>query len=62
MQASKDRDSALSSRIKDAGIEIRYLRGYIISVLQCPEMGWRGWANVATHKKEVDPRKKLFLL
>ena len=33
--------TALSTRIKDAGIAIRHSRGYIISILQGPEMGWR---------------------
>ena len=33
----------LSTRIKDAGIAIRHSRGYIISILQGLEMGWRGW-------------------
>ena len=50
--------SHLSTRIKDAGIAIRHSREYIVSILQGPEMGWRGWANVATHKKEVDLKKK----
>ena len=31
-----------STRIKDAGIAIRHSRGYIISILQGPEMGLRG--------------------
>ena len=33
----------LSTRIKDAGITIRHSQGYIISILQGLEMGWRGW-------------------
>ena len=33
---------ALSTRIKDAGIAIRHSQGYIASILQGPEMGWRG--------------------
>ena len=32
-----------STRIKDAGIAIRHSQGYIISILQGLEMGWRGW-------------------
>ena len=32
----------LSTRIKDAGIAVRDSRGYTISILQGPEMGWRG--------------------
>ena len=32
----------LSTRIKDAGIAIRHSRGYIISILQGLEMGWKG--------------------
>ena len=35
---------AFSTRIKDAGIAIRHSRGYIISILQGPEMSFRGWA------------------
>ena len=31
-----------STRIKDAGIAIRHSRGYIISILQGLEMGWKG--------------------
>ena len=31
----------LSTRIKDAGIAIRHSRGYIVSILQGPERGWR---------------------
>ena len=31
-----------STRIKDAGIAIRHSRGYMISILQGPEMGRRG--------------------
>ena len=33
---------SLSTRIKDAGIAIRHSRGYIISILQGLEMGWKG--------------------
>ena len=36
-----DIEKDLSTRIKDAGIAIRRSRGYIISILQGPEMGWR---------------------
>ena len=50
----------LSTHIKDAdaGIAIRRSRGYIISVLQAPEMGWKGWTSGGhTHKKKVVPKK-----
>ena len=33
-----------STRIKDAGIAIRHSQGYIISILQGPEMSLREWA------------------
>ena len=36
-----------STRIKDAGIAIRHLRGYVASILQGPEMG-RGVELVST--------------
>ena len=42
---------AFSTRIKDAGIAIRHSQGYIISILQGLEMGWRGWKRFAPVKK-----------
>ena len=42
---------ALSTRIKDAGIVIRHSRGYIISILQGLEMGWRGLAAGVSRRK-----------
>ena len=31
-----------------------------LSILQGPDMGWRGWASGDTrHKKEVDPIKNI---
>ena len=35
-------NTGCSTRIKDAGIAIRHSQGYIISILQGLEMGWRG--------------------
>ena len=53
----------LSTRIKDAGIAVRHSRGHITSILQGPEMRWRGWALVGDrHKKEIDPMKHTFML
>ena len=42
----------LSTRIKDAGITIRHSRGYIISILQGLEMGWRGM-KWCVHSQEI---------
>ena len=44
------------SCIKDAGITIRHSQGYIVSILQDPEMGLRelSWC-VQGQKKQVDP-------
>ena len=60
----------LSTRIKDAGIAIRHSQGYTFlycrvqkSILQAPEMSWRGWTSgVTSHKKEVVPKKKQFFV
>ena len=41
-----------STRIKDAGIAIRHSRGYIISILQGLEVGWRGWKR-CVHRQEI---------
>ena len=41
-----------STRIKDAGIAIRHSRGYIISILQGLEMGWRGM-KWCVHSQEM---------
>ena len=41
-----------STRIKDAGIAIRHSRGYIISILQGLEMGWRGM-KWCVHSQEI---------
>ena len=41
----------IQTRIKDAGIAIRHSRAYIISILQRPERGWRGWTPVYTYAK-----------
>ena len=47
-----------STRIKDAGIATRHSRGYIISILQGPEMGLREWTRcVPGHTKQVEPIK-----
>ena len=47
------------TRIKDAGIAICNSEEGYFSILQGPEMGWRGWANVSTHtQKEVVPKKE----
>ena len=35
----------LTTHIKDAGIVIRRSQGYIMSILQGPERGWRGWIS-----------------
>ena len=50
----------ISTCIKDVGITIRHSRGYVISILQGPERGWRertpGQDKVYTHKiKENQP-------
>ena len=45
-----------STRIKDAGIAIRHSRGRILSILQAPEMSWRGWTSQGT-----DTKRKLYL-
>ena len=51
--------SPLSTRIKDAGIAICQSRGYIMSILQGPEVGWRGLATwVHRNKKNVYTRIK----
>ena len=49
----------LSTHMKDAGIAIRHLRGYIISILQGLEMGWRGYGVVATPTKWANLGLKL---
>ena len=41
----------LSTRIKDVGVAIRHSRGYIISILQGLEMGWRGWEQSAPRQE-----------
>ena len=52
---------ALSTRIKDAGIAIRHSRGYIISILQGPEMDLREWNRwVHTQKTENHIKKICF--
>ena len=49
-------------RIKDAGIVIRHSRGYIISRLQCPERGWRGWTSGYTlTKRKLSLGKRYFV-
>ena len=54
---SKEVETVLSTRIKDAGIAIRHLQGHTISILQGLEMGWKGLAVVDTHtQKEVVPK------
>ena len=40
-----------STRIKDAGIAIRHLRGYMISILQGPEMDFREWKRCVSRQK-----------
>ena len=52
--------AALTTRIKDAGIAIRHSQGYIISILQTAEMGWRGMGIAEhRHEKEAVPKKKI---
>ena len=62
MQPSLDsihKDS--STRIKDASIAIRHSRGYIISILQGPERGWRGWTPWLTlTKRKLSIGKRYF--
>ena len=50
----------LSTHIKDAGRAICHSRGYIISILQGLEMGWRGmkWC-VRGHKNKLTLRKNV---
>ena len=44
----------LSTPLKDAGIVIRHLQGYMISILQGPEMGLREWKRcVHGHKNKL---------
>ena len=45
-----------STRIKDAGIAICHSRKYSVSILKCPEIGWRGWTSQA-----ADTKRKLYL-
>ena len=42
-----------STRIKDAGIAIRHSQGYIVSILQGPEMGWRGLPAMGRDTKGI---------
>merc|ERR1711965_739649 len=52
-----------STRIEDAGIAIRHSRGYIISILQGPEMGLRGWTwCVHGHKNKLTLSKTYFFV
>merc|ERR1711965_190764 len=44
--------ATLSTRIKDAGIASRHSRGYIISILQGLETGWRGM-KWCVHSQEI---------
>ena len=48
----------LSIRIKDAGIVIRHSRGYIISIMQGPEMVLRGWNRCVSEHKNTNTLKK----
>ena len=45
------KECRLSTRFKAAGITIRHSRGHLVSILQDPEMGWRGcttWSPKST--------------
>lgn len=42
-----------SPRIKEAGIAIRYLGGYSISILQGPEMGWKSLNENQNQRKSI---------
>ena len=65
----------MSTRIKDAGIAIRHSRGSILfhtagsrkeayfSILQGPDMGWRGWTSGGNDtKRKLYPRKTHFFV
>ena len=52
-----------STRIKDAGIAIRHSGGYIISILQGPEMDLREWTwCVSGHKDMLTLSKRHFFV
>ena len=59
-----------STCIKDAGIAIRHSRGYTFlycrvqkSILQAPEMSWRGWTpGEADTKRQLYLRKRHFFV
>ena len=49
-----------STRIKDAGVAIRHSRGYIISILQGPEMNLMEWNGCVHEHKNRKPNKKTY--
>ena len=51
-----------STRIKDAGIAIRHSRGYIISILQGPEMDLREWNRWIREQKTENLTKNILFL
>ena len=63
VQVDKTNSKSSSTRIKDAGIAIRHSRGYIISILQGPEMGWRWWTPWLTPtQRELSLGKIIFFV